>query len=86
LILSRRINGTTSIEKGALVSDSIGNESKTPMPKFNWRDARGSGETFCYFASNFDNYPILSCYRYYIRGRRGEPGYESYYPVVPRKS
>lgn len=55
LRLSRKINNATFVEKGTLVSDSMGNESKTPMPKFTWRDARGDGETFCYFTSNFDN-------------------------------
>lgn len=82
LRLSRKINNATFIEKGALVSDSIGNESKTPMPKFAWHDARGDGEMFCYFASNFDNYPILSCYRYYAKNQKGLPGFESYYPAM----
>ena len=82
LHLSRRINHVTFIEKGMLVSDSMGNESKTPMPKFTWRDARGDGEMFCYFASNFDNYPILSCYRYHVKNQKGPPGLESYYPMA----
>jgi hypothetical protein len=80
LRLSRKINNTTLIEKGMLASDSLGNESKTPMPKFTWRDAHGDGETFCYFTSNFDNYPILSCYRYHVKNQKGPPGLESYYP------
>ena len=82
LRLSRKINNTTFVEKGMLASDSLGNESKTPMPKFIWRDTRGDGETFCYFASNFDNYPILSCYRYYVKEQKGQPGFESYYPAT----
>ena len=81
LRLSRKINNATFIEKGMLVSDSMGNESKTPMPKFTWRDAHGDGEMFCYFTSNFDNYPMLSCYRYYGKSQKGAPGFESYFPA-----
>ena len=82
LRLSRKINNKTFVEKGMLVPDSVGNENKTPMPKFMWHDARGDGEMFCYFASNFDNYPILSCYRYYVKAQKGPPGLESYFPAT----
>ncbi|HKX06625.1 MAG TPA: hypothetical protein VJN67_00460 [Stellaceae bacterium] len=82
LRLSRKINNATFVEKGMLVSDSMGNESRTPMPKFTWRDAHGDGEMFCYFTSNFDNYPILSCYRYHVKNQKGPPGLESYYPAA----
>ena len=82
LRLTRTINGVTAIEEGVFSADSVGNEAKTPLPKFNWTDKRGAGEMFCHVTSNFDNYPLLVCLRYYAQEPKTTPGLESYFPAA----
>ena len=82
LRLTRTINGVTTIEEGIFSADSVGNAAKTPLPKFNWKDKRGDGEMFCHVTSNFDNYPLLMCIRYYPQEPKTTPGLESYFPAA----
>jgi len=78
LRLVRRIDGKMQMVDGEFAP---GGEARVKSLAFHWRDGGGDEEMFCQYATDFNNYPRLSCL-WSRRGETGLPGFESYYPTA----